>query len=86
MNVKGESLSSFKDSAVNAVTWGVFPDCEIMQPTVVDPVSFYAWKSEAFSLWLSMWLPIYDDSREYAAYAGVSVFLTVRMLSQDLRM
>ena len=27
-----------------AVTWGVFPGKEIIQPTVVDPVSFLSWK------------------------------------------
>lgn len=27
-----------------AVTWGVFPGKEIMQPTVVDPISFTYWK------------------------------------------
>ncbi|CAI8029367.1 Methylenetetrahydrofolate reductase [Geodia barretti] len=27
-----------------AVTWGVFPGMEIIQPTVVDPVSFHIWK------------------------------------------
>ena len=27
-----------------AVTWGVFPGKEIIQPTVVDPVSFHFWK------------------------------------------
>ena len=27
-----------------AVTWGVFPGREIIQPTVVDPVSFQIWK------------------------------------------
>ncbi len=27
-----------------AVTWGVFPGIEILQPTVVDPVSFMYWK------------------------------------------
>jgi hypothetical protein len=29
---------------VNAVTWGVFPGREIVQPTVVDMVSFGIWK------------------------------------------
>ena len=29
---------------VNAVTWGVFPGREIVQPTVVDAVSFGIWK------------------------------------------
>jgi methylenetetrahydrofolate reductase (NADPH) len=28
----------------NAVTWGVFPGKEIVQPTVVDPLSFLSWK------------------------------------------
>lgn len=28
----------------NAVTWGIFPGREIVQPTVVDPVSFMYWK------------------------------------------
>lgn len=28
----------------NAVTWGVFPGKEIVQPTVVDPISFISWK------------------------------------------
>lgn len=28
----------------NAVTWGIFPGREIVQPTVVDPVSFMFWK------------------------------------------
>jgi hypothetical protein len=27
-----------------AVTWGVFPGKEIIQPTVVDPVAFLSWK------------------------------------------
>lgn len=27
-----------------AVTWGVFPGKEIIQPTVVDPVAFTYWK------------------------------------------
>lgn len=45
---------------VNAVTWGVFPGREIIQPTVVDPVSFRAWKDEAFGLWVSQWAATYD--------------------------
>ncbi len=44
---------------VNAVTWGVFPGREIIQPTVVDTESFRVWKDEAFELWLSQWQSIY---------------------------
>ena len=31
----------------NAVTWGVFPSSEIIQPTVVDAQAFMAWKVRA---------------------------------------
>jgi len=34
-----------------AVTWGVFPGKEIVQPTVVDSVSFNIWKVR-FAGWL----------------------------------
>ncbi|MES1911386.1 MAG: hypothetical protein MHM6MM_003822 [Cercozoa sp. M6MM] len=45
--------------ATNAVTWGVFPDSEIVQPTVVDPGSFTAWRDEAFAIWRTHWQSIY---------------------------
>lgn len=45
----GQMFSNF--STVTAVTWGVFPAKEILQPTVVDPTSFLVWKDEAFALW-----------------------------------
>ncbi|XP_014673178.1 PREDICTED: methylenetetrahydrofolate reductase-like [Priapulus caudatus] len=47
-----------------AVTWGVFPGKEIVQPTVVDPISFKYWKDEAFDLWAEQWGKLYPaDSR-----------------------
>ena len=44
---------------MTAVTWGVFPGREIVQPTVVDPASFGAWSTEAFALW-KQWETIYE--------------------------
>lgn len=44
-----------------AVTWGIFPSKEVVQPTVVDPVAFKSWKDEAFSLWLEHWGKLYDE-------------------------
>lgn len=35
-----------------AVTWGVFPSKEVLQPTIIDHESFKAWNEEAFLLWL----------------------------------
>jgi methylenetetrahydrofolate reductase (NADPH) len=63
VNKKGEKIGSVKDDSVNAVTWGVFPAKEIMQPTVVDVKSFMAWKDEAFSLW-GEWSSIYAEGSE----------------------
>ena len=44
-----------------AVTWGVFPGREVIQPTVVDPHSFKVWKDEAFSLW-NEWAALYEEN------------------------
>eukprot|EP01083_Nonionella_stella_P093351 261604_1 len=68
INIDGKLRSNVASlNSVNAVTWGVFANCEILQPTVVDPQSFIAWKDEAFSLWGTMWQSIYD--KESASYA-----------------
>lgn len=62
-NRKGDIVTNQRtDKGVNAVTWGVFPDKEIIQPTVVDPVSFMVWKDEAFALWSSQWQSIYEPN------------------------
>jgi methylenetetrahydrofolate reductase (NADPH) len=50
VNQKGELLTNTKDEGPNAVTWGIFPNREIVQPTIVETVSFLAWKDEAFRL------------------------------------
>ena len=48
------------NNSVNAVTWGVFPEKEIVQPTIVDASSFRVWKDEAFDLWIKQWASIYE--------------------------
>ena len=40
----GDVQSNVPHMEANAVTWGVFPGKEIVQPTVVDPASFKIWK------------------------------------------
>ena len=39
------------ENDVTAVTWGVFPGCEILQPTIVSREMFQTWGKEAFELW-----------------------------------
>ena len=65
-NVQGEYFANIDDANVNAVTWGVFPGKEIIQPTVVDGESFRIWKDEAFQIWLDEWRTLYEkDSAPY---------------------
>jgi len=63
INAKGESSGTLV--GVAAVTWGVWPSSEIKQPTVVDPVVFCnIWKDEAFALWHSQWVSVYEEGSE----------------------
>ncbi|PRP86322.1 methylenetetrahydrofolate reductase [Planoprotostelium fungivorum] len=55
----GKSTSSYNKPSTTAVTWGVFPGREIIQPTVVDSESFLVWKDEAFALWTTQWISLY---------------------------
>jgi len=66
VNSKGDTKSNVPENSVNAVTWGVFPGQEIIQPTVVDRSSFMAWKDEAFALW-NDWISCVsgDDSKKF---------------------
>ncbi|CAI7592494.1 unnamed protein product [Penicillium palitans] len=48
-NKKGELKTNTRDSP-NALTWGIFAGREIIQPTIVETVSFLAWKDEAYLL------------------------------------
>jgi methylenetetrahydrofolate reductase (NADPH) len=62
----GDYINNLKSNQVTAVTWGVFPEKEIVQPTIVDSESFKIWKDEAFNLWLNEWAVIYSqDSASY---------------------
>jgi len=60
VNQNNDVKSNVAENSVNAVTWGVFPGQEIIQPTVVDRTSFMAWKDEAFGLW-NDWIDCSDD-------------------------
>lgn len=56
---KHGDLKSNAQEGPNAVTWGVFPGKEIVQPTIVETVSFLAWKDEFFRLGED-WAKCYD--------------------------
>jgi methylenetetrahydrofolate reductase (NADPH) len=44
------NFTNIKDKRPVAVTWGVFPGKEIIQPTVVDPIAFKSWRPEVSCL------------------------------------
>lgn len=50
VNKSGELKTNAPGDGPNAVTWGVFPGKEIVQPTIVETVSFLAWKDEFYRL------------------------------------
>jgi methylenetetrahydrofolate reductase (NADPH) len=66
--LQGNLRSNSPSDSPNAVTWGVFPGKEIIQPTIVDANSFLAWKDEAFELW-NQW------SKRYPGDADATDFL-----------
>ena len=46
---------------------------EVKQPTVVDPVSFNAWREEAFDLWTEQWAKLYEpDSNSRKVLEDIS--------------
>ena len=68
-----------------AVTWGVFPGKEIKQPTIVDPISFNAWRAEAFGLWKEQWGNLYEaDSPSRALIDKItSTYYLVNLIDND---
>ncbi|XP_040182018.1 methylenetetrahydrofolate reductase [Rana temporaria] len=85
VNVHGKNITNAPDLQPNAVTWGIFPGREIIQPTVVDPDSFMYWKDEAFALWIEQWAKLYEEespSRMIIQYIHDNYFL-VNLVDND---
>ncbi|KAF9525328.1 methylenetetrahydrofolate reductase-domain-containing protein [Crepidotus variabilis] len=61
INKRGDLRTNTHSDGPNAVTWGVFPGKEIVQPTIVEAISFMAWKDEAFELG-TQWANLYEHN------------------------
>lgn len=70
-----DSKVNFTNSFVTALTWGVFPNKEIQQPTIYDSEIFSFWKEEAFNSW-NEWIKIYCDTTENSPDLVSSKILT----------
>lgn len=64
INADGQMHTNLRRDAVSAVTWGIFPGREIIQPTVVDVETFHIWKDEAFEIWRQEWGTLYPEGSE----------------------
>ncbi|AOA62667.1 Methylenetetrahydrofolate reductase isozyme [Komagataella phaffii CBS 7435] len=60
VNAQGELITNSKEDDINAVTWGIFPGKEVVQPTIVERCSFLAWKDEAFRVFKA-WSSLFKD-------------------------
>lgn len=77
VNLKGDIVTNLAQDSVNAVTWGVFPNNQVIQPTVVDFNAFMIWKDEAFNGWRK-WASIYEQdstSRKTLNYVRETFYL-----------
>ena len=78
------NFTNIKNRRPIAVTWGVFPGREIVQPTIVDPISFNHWRTEAFGLWTEQWSKLYEaesQSRQIVDHiAQVSLQLSLGLI------
>lgn len=63
VNARGDMRTNTTSEAPNAVTWGCFPHKEIVQPTIVESISFLAWKDEAYEIGRN-WARVYDAQSE----------------------
>eukprot|EP01035_Chromulina_nebulosa_P020373 gene20373-26441_t len=91
-NLSLHAVNSSKDiiiangrKGVSALTWGVFQNSEILQPTVFDHDVFLIWSEEAFQLWLSYWATIYDDETDSSGliYDIHDTFYLVAIIDND---
>lgn len=77
-------ISNAEEDEVNAITWGIFPGKEVVQPTIVEGTSFLAWKDEAFRIALE-WARCYPtDSESFKFLSEISKsWVLVNMVHHD---
>ncbi|KAG8988994.1 hypothetical protein FRB94_001792 [Tulasnella sp. JGI-2019a] len=86
INKQGDLRTNSHSEGPNAVTWGVFPGKEIIQPTIVEAVSFMAWKDEAFELGIQ-WAQVYGtDSPSYKLISEMmNTYFLVNVVHNDFK-
>ncbi|KAF2763151.1 methylenetetrahydrofolate reductase 2 [Pseudovirgaria hyperparasitica] len=84
VNKTGDLKTNAPDDSANAVTWGAFPGKEIVQPTIVETISFLAWKDEFYRLGED-WAHCYDatSSSRYLIQEVVDTWYLVNIVHND---
>ncbi|RDA95208.1 hypothetical protein CP533_1815 [Ophiocordyceps camponoti-saundersi (nom. inval.)] len=82
----GDLMTNVCTEGPNAVTWGVFPGKEIVQPTIVESVSFLAWRDEAFRLGID-WGHCFDEGSPSRALIDkiMNEWYLVNLVDNDFR-
>lgn len=86
VNKKGDvNYTNIKNNKPIAVTWGVFPGQEIVQPTIVDPSAFNVWRDEAFAIWTEQWGKLYEpESKSMKTIDDISqTYYLVNLVDND---
>ncbi|EJF64401.1 methylenetetrahydrofolate reduct [Dichomitus squalens LYAD-421 SS1] len=86
INARGDLRTNTHSEGPNAVTWGVFPGKEIVQPTIVEAISFMAWKDEAYELgrqWAQFYEP--DSSSRQLIDEMMSTYYLVNVVHNDYK-
>jgi methylenetetrahydrofolate reductase (NADPH) len=72
---EGDLITNTKGDAINAVTWGIFPGREVIQPTVMDGQALREWKKEAFEKW-RLWKNVFSTVAVDRDHSNVHSLLT----------
>ncbi len=80
VNIDGNLLTNTSNDGPNAVTWGIYPGREVLQPTVVEKISFLAWKDEAFRIGLEWANMLHDDNNKDCTNCGKGKKLITNMM------
>lgn len=59
------------------MTWGCFPNREIIQPTIYDSEVFFVWKNEAFKSW-DDWIRIYKGEEVENAEESINLLNKIK--------
>lgn len=73
-------------SKANAVTWGIFPGREVLQPTIVEKVSFLAWKEEFYRIledWKSIFVEDNDSESINLLQSLINDYVLVNIVDND---